>query len=292
MGAENNSFDRWLQGAMNLAKQSLEEGFLPAYQGSAGLFIYRGDDGDGTAEPERGMVGVWAASGDSAGRHYPMMLATSYDYEQLLAVGPALPIAVWPFLQAAYDLAVNGRGLPVDQFLARVQQLPVVSLDSPDAAQAQYQGWLQQNSMRALWEATFGTVASRVPALQMVHASVDYFRGQERPQTNLAIRFPLASADAYGVAAWTDLTLRLGKWQRTVVNAYWVPQRDALLHIGAPHVGTLRAMLATGPAGDHITDLLLPLPTDEAAARQKLGPQLAAAVDDVDGTIAKFLAAV
>ena len=292
MGAESQGFDRWLQGAVNLAKQTLEEGFLPAYQGSVGLFIYRGDDGDGTAEPERGMVGVWAASGDSAGRHYPMVVATSYDYEQMLGVGAALPIAVWPFLQAAYDLVQNGRGMPVDQFLARVQELPLMALDSPEAAQAQYHAWLQQNSMRALWDATFGTAESRFAALHMVHASVDYFRGQERPQTSLAIRFPLAAADAFGVAAWTDLTLRIAKWQRTVVNAYWTPQREVLLHLGPPHVGTLRAMIADGPAGDHITDLLQPLVVDEASAREKLGPKLAAAVENLDATIGSFLASV
>lgn len=292
MGAESQGFDKWLQGAVNLAKQTLDAGFLPAYQGSVGLFIYRGDDGDANAEPERGMVGVWAASGDSAGRHYPMMVATTYDYEQLLGVGAALPIAVWPFLQAAYELVQNGRGLSAEQFLARVQQLPMVSLDSPEQARASYLAWLQQHSMRELWDATFGTVASRFAALQLIHASVDYFRGQERPQSNLAIRFPLASGDAWSVAVWTDLMLRIAEWQRTVLNAYWTPQREALLHIGPPHVGTLRALLAPGTCGDHITDLLEPLLLDEATAREKLGAKLRAAVDNPDVTIAAFLASI
>lgn len=292
MGAESAGFDRWLQGAMNLAQQTLDQGFLPAYQGAAGLFVYRGDDGDGTGEPERGMVGVWAASGDSAGRHYPMVVATAYDYEQLLGVGPALPISVWPFLQAAYDLVQNGRALPVDQFLARVHRLPVMPLDTPEAAQAQYQTFLHHNSMRGFWDATFGTVGARFGALQMVHASVDYFRGKERPQTSLALRVPLASADAYGVAIWTDITLRLARWQRTVLNAYWTPQREAMLHVGPPHVGTLRALLAPGPVGDHLTDLLEPAADDEATLRHKLGPVLAGAVDNPDTTIGAFLAAL
>ncbi|MBM4360640.1 MAG: type VI secretion system-associated protein TagF [Deltaproteobacteria bacterium] len=291
-GAEHAAYDRWLQGAMNLARQSLDEGFLSAYQGAAGLFVYRGEDGEGGAEPERGLVGVWAASGDSAGRYYPMTVALSYDYEHMLAAGPGLVLAVWPFLQAAYELVQNGRGLPVDQFLARVQQLPVVALDAPSPAQSKYQAFLQQSSMRAFWETTFGTVDSRFAALQMVHASIDYFRDKERPQTNFAMRMPLAASDAYGVAFWSDLTVRLAHWQRTVVNAFWTPQREAMLHVGAPHVATLRELLAPGTASDHLTDLLAPLDADEAAVRVKLGGKLEAAVLDPATSLAAFLAAV
>lgn len=291
-GAEQAGFDRWLQGAVNLARQSLDQGFLPTFQGSAGLFVYRGEDGEGGAEPDRGLVGVWAASGDSAGRHYPMTVATSYDYEHLVAAGPALPLAMWSFFAAAYDLVQNGRGLPVEAFLARVQALPVVSLESAHAAQSQYQSFVQQHSMRAFWESTFGSVSSRFAALQLLHASVDYFRGQERPQTNLALRVPLAASDLYGVAVWSDLTSRLGKWQRTVLNAYWTPQREAVLHLGAPHVATLKALLTAQSSGDHMTDLLAPLDADEAAVRARLSPALAAALADPDTSIAAFLASL
>jgi len=291
-GAEQAGYDRWMQGALNLVRQSLEQGFLPAYQGSAGLFIYRGEDGEGGAEPERGLVGVWAASGDSAGRHYPMTVATAYDYEHLLAAGPALPLVVWPFLQAAYELVQNGRGLPVEAFLARVHALPVISLEAAGAIQAQYQAFTQQHTMRALWEATFGTVAARFAAMQMIHASVEYFRGQERPQTNLALRLPLAATDLYGIAVWTHVMQRLGKWQRTVFNAYWTPQREAIVHLGPPHVATLKALLSSLPVGDHMTDLLAPLEVDEVAVRARLAPALDAVLADPDATIAAFLAAL
>ncbi len=295
-GPENAAFDKWLQNSINLARQSMGDGFQPAYQNAVGLFIYRGDDGDGTSEPERGMVGVWAASGDSAGRLYPMMVATSYDYEHMLAAGAALPIAVWPFLQAAYDLVANGRGLGVDQFLGRVSQLPLVSLDSPEAAQAPYLGWLGQQTMRSLWQSSFGGDGARHAVVQLVHASVEYFRGQERPQTSLAIRFPLAAGDAYAAAVWTDLTLRLAKWQRTVLNAFWTPQHDLMLHIGPPHVATFRELIAAGAdsrqTADHVTDLLAPMNIDPAVAREKLGPQLAAAVDNCDASIYQFLSSL
>jgi type VI secretion system protein ImpM len=287
-GAEHAGFDRWLQGAINLARQTMGDGFQQAYTGAVGLFIYRGDDGDGSQEPERGLVGVWAASGDSAGRLYPMMVATSYDYEHMLGAGAALPIAVWPFLQAAYDLVQNGRALPVDQFLARVAALTPASLESPEASQTQYLGWLQQNKMSALWDAAFGGPGARHAVLHQVQASVDYFRGQERPQTSLAIRFPLAAADAWAAAVWMDVTLRLAKWQRTVLNAFWTPQADLMLHVGPPHVATFREMIAATGKADHITDLLLPL-GDDAAARQKLSPQLAGAVANPDTTIGAFL---
>jgi type VI secretion system protein ImpM len=291
-GAENAGFDRWLQGSINLARQTMGDSFQQAYQGSVGLFVYRGDDGDGSTEPERGMVGVWAASADSAGRLYPMMVATSYDYEHMLGVGAALPIAVWPFLQAAYDLVANGRDLGVDSFLARVGQLQLVSLASPELAQAPYLSWVQQNSMRSLWESAFGTAQARHGIVQLVHDSVAYFRGNERPQTSLAVRFPIAAGDGYAAAVWTDMTLRLAKWQRTVLNAFWTPRHDLMLHLGPPHVATFRELIAGTGQTEHLTDLLAPFALDEAAARAKLGPQIAAAVDNSDATIHAFLAAL
>jgi type VI secretion system protein ImpM len=137
--AENAAFDHWMGGGMNFAKQTLGEGFDSAYQPTMGLFVYRGDDSSG--EPERGMVGVWGASGDSAGRRYPMVVSASYDFEQMLALGPGLPIVLWPLLQAAYDLVSNGRGLAVEDFLARVAQLQPPPIDDPEAAMGPFRAW-------------------------------------------------------------------------------------------------------------------------------------------------------
>ncbi len=36
-----------------------------------------------------------------------MTVFGSYDYNQLVATGPALPIALWPLLTAAYELAIQ-----------------------------------------------------------------------------------------------------------------------------------------------------------------------------------------
>ncbi|HHH10501.1 MAG TPA: type VI secretion system-associated protein TagF, partial [Sorangium sp.] len=93
-GAECAAFDHWLSQSINLARESMGESFATHFEPALGVFIYRGEEGDG--EPERGLLGVWAASGDSAGRKYPMMVATSYDYEQMLAAGAGVPIAAWP----------------------------------------------------------------------------------------------------------------------------------------------------------------------------------------------------
>jgi len=237
------------------------------------------------------MVGVWAASGDSAGRRYPMTVSTSYDYDELAAVGPALPIMLWPFLTAAYDLVTNGRDLGVDDFLTRVRQIQPLSLQQPEALTSSYTDWLRQNQMRALWETTFGTVDLRHAVTHLVHANVEIFVGQERPQSNLAIRFPLGAGDAYAASVWMDMTNRLAKWKSTVVNAFWTPQHDLVLHIGPPHVATFRELLATGGDAEHLTDLLCPPSIDAQTARQRLGVY-AEAVDDPDLSIAAFLDAL
>jgi len=286
---ELTSFDGWLNSSLTLAKQTMGDTFAAAYESSVGLFIYRPDDA-GDEEPVRGVIGVWAASRDSAGRSYPMVVATSYDYAQMVEVGAALPIAVWPFLVAAYDLVNNGRGLPVDEFVSRVAQLKPMPIEDPAVAQP-YRDWLQHQSMKALWETGFSTVDQRFNVLHGVQASVEIFRGQERPQTNLAIRFPTGAGDTYAAAIWMDLTVRLAKWQRTVVNAFWTPLQYLLVHIGPPHVATFRELIASTGDAEHVTDLTKPMAADERTARQGLGP-LAQLVDSTDTTVAAFLSSL
>ncbi len=288
-GAENAAFDNWLGGSVHTAREALGSAFDACYQPAAGVFVFRGADGDDGDEPDRGMVGVWASSGDSAGRKYPMVVATCYDYEELLAVGPALPIAIWPFLASAYELVVGGRGDPVDTFLNRVAQLQPIPLDNPESSAAGYQRWLQTQTMKALWETTFGTVEHRHSVVQHVEATIEIFQGQERPQTALGLRFPTHAGDAYAAAVWADMTLRLTKLQQTVLNSFWTPQHDLLIHLGPPQLGTFREMICNGTDTEHVTDLLQIAHANEATARPKLPASVAAAVDDPNKTIHAFL---
>src|SRR4051794_38604225 len=102
------AFDRWLGGAIDYARRDMEGSFDAAYQPSLGMFIFHGE-GKGDESPTRGLVGAWAASGDNAGRVYPMVVFGSYDYGQLAGAGAALPIAMWPLLSAAYERVTAGR---------------------------------------------------------------------------------------------------------------------------------------------------------------------------------------
>ncbi|HZO12585.1 MAG TPA: type VI secretion system-associated protein TagF [Polyangiaceae bacterium] len=284
---ENTIFDNWLGASIAHAKQSMGDGFLAAYQPTLGIFIYRGDDGDGKEEPERGLVGVWAASGDSAGRHYPMLICTAYDYEQMLSVGPALPLAVWPFLRTAYELVANGRGLRAQEFVMRVAQIQPMRIDSFQAAVEPYHNWLRHQNVRALWDTAFGTSEYRHAIVRTVEATVEIFRGHERPQTSLAIRFPIGAGDAYAVCVWIDMTLRLARWQRTVLNAFWTPRHDLMLHIGPPQPATFRELITTADA-EHVTDLLKPPRIDVQSARDQLGSR-AQLVDNINLSLYAFL---
>jgi type VI secretion system protein ImpM len=287
-GPENVAFDGWLGSSLHAARESLGAAFQDCYRPALGIFIYRGDDSSGK-EPDRGLIGVWSSSGDSAGRMYPMTVATSYDYEDMLQVGAALPIAVWPFLAAAYDLVANGRHLTPDEFLRRVAQLQPIPLDSPEASCAGYHRWVQQQSIHAFWETGFGTAAVRHAVLYNVRATLEIFRGHERPQTSLALRLPIGAGDSYSAAVWMDLVHRLVGWQRTVLNAFWTPHHDLMIHPGPPQVGTFRELLCNGTDAAHVTDLLRPPSLDENTARERLGAQLAGAVERTDQTIHGFL---
>ncbi|MFO0615503.1 MAG: type VI secretion system-associated protein TagF [Polyangiaceae bacterium] len=287
-GEEVGSFDRWLGGAMDFAQRSLAQGFDAAYQQSVGLFIYRGET-KGEDLPGRGMVGAWAASRDTVGRNYPMVVFASYDYGQLVGAGACLPIALWPFLTAAYETATQGRGWGVDAFLERVSRIEVPSLEDPDATSGKYRKWASENSMKALWETGFGSDASRYWVLSNVAEVVEPFKGNELPQTGLAMRLPIGPGDAYATAVWMDLVLRLSGWKQTLLNTFWTPQQTALIHLGHPHVASLREIIAPTGGAEHVAELC-GLPTaDEQASRARLAPKLDSAVSVTDQPIAAFL---
>jgi type VI secretion system protein ImpM len=287
-GEELAAFDRWLGGSMDHAQRALGPGFEEVYQRSVGLFVFRGD-AKGEDGPARALVGAWAASGDNAGRLYPMVVFASYDYGQLAGLGGSIPIALWKFLTSAYELATQGRQWQVQPFLERVSRLQPPSIEDPEAASAGYRKWLQENSMKALWETGFGTDASRYWVMSNVAESVEPFKGQELPQTGLALRLPLGAGDAYAAAVWMDLVLRLSKWKATVPNTFWVPQQTTLIHLGTPHVASLREILAPTGAAEHVAELC-GLPTcDEKTARSRLRADLDQAVTNTDQPIASFL---
>jgi type VI secretion system protein ImpM len=287
-GEEVASFDRWLGGALDFARKQLAEAFEAVYPHSFGLFIHHGE-GKGSDPPARGLIGAWAASGDNAGRMYPMTVFGSYDYNQLVATGAALPLALWPLLTAAYELATSGRTLSADTFLEQTARIVPPSLEDPEAASAVYRGWLATQQMKALWETAFGTELTRFWVLHNIMASVEPFRGQELPKTGLCIRLPLGAGDAYAVAVWMDMTLRLAQWGRTLLNAFWVPQKTALIHLGAPHIASFREMIAPTGNADHVADLCGAPSMDEQRARSALGPRLDALVARTDLTLASFL---
>lgn len=288
-GDELAAYDRWLGSAIDLARRQMGHEFDGVYAKSVGLFVFRPEP-KGEEEPQRAMVGAWAASGDNAGRLYPMTVFGSYDYQQLVALGGALPIALWPLLTSVYELATNGRGLPVDAFLERVARIQPPSIEDPDQASAAFRDWLQSQRMKALWDTGFGTEASRFWVLHNVLASVEPFRGQEFPRTGLCVRLPLGAGDAFALAVWLDATLRLARsHQKALLNVLWVPQRTALVHLGSPHVGSFREIIAPTAQAEHVADLCGPPTTDDAAAKRGLGPQLEGLVERTDISIATFL---
>lgn len=290
-GDELAAFDRWLGASIDHARRSMGPMFEQVYPYGVGLFIFHGE-GKGDEPPQRGMVGAWCASGDNAGRLYPMAVFASYDFNELVATGAALPIALWPLLTAAYELATNGRMMPVDVFVERVSRVALPSLEDPEAATAGYRGWLATQPMKALWDTSFGTEATRFWVLQNILASVEPFRGQELPKTGLCLRLPLGAGDAYAAAVWMDMTLRLAKWQRTLLNAFWSPQKAVLIHMGPPHVATFRELISPTSDADHVADLCGAPWGDEMSARRALGPHLDGLVGRTDLSLATFLEAL
>ncbi len=285
------AFDGWLGPAIDYARRDMGHAFEPAYQASVGMFIFHGD-GKGDEPPTRGIVGAWAASGDNAGRLYPMVVFGSYDYNHLVSAGAALPIALWPLLSAAYECVTAGRNLPVPAFLERVGRIALPSLESPQQSSAGYREWLAGNPIKAFWDTGFASDANRFWVVQNIAASVEPFLGQEHPKTHLGIRLPLGSADAYATALWMDMTARLAKWNRTLLNAFWVPRQSLLLHLGPPHIASFREIIAPTGDADHVADLCGMPTVDEATSRRLLGAKLDSVVTKTDQSLAEFLEAL
>lgn len=290
-GDEIAAWDRWLGASMDFVQRSLGSGFDAAYQPAVGIFILRGDS-RGDELPSRGLVGAWAASADNAGRRYPMTVFASYDYQQLVSAGGALPIALWPLITQAYETATSGRAWPVDKFIEAVSRIEAPSLEDPDAAARGYRQWLAGNSMKALWETGFGSDASRFWVLSSLIESVEPFRGNELPQTGLALRLPLGSGDAFATAVWLDLILRLTGCKQTLFNTFWTPRQTALIHLGAPHVASLRELIAPTGSAEHVAELC-GLPTvDDETAKKRLRSQYEQVVSRTDQSIAQFLESI
>ena len=229
------AFDRWLGASIDLRSPLDGAGFEQSYPPAVGLFVFR-PRARTTSRRRAASWALGAASGDNAGRLYPMTVFGSYDYGQLCSTGAALPIALWPLLTAAYDVATRGAAMMVDVFLERSRADRLPSLEDPVASSAGYRAWLATQSMKALWDTGFGTPATRFWVLQNIRRSVDPFRGHEMPKTGLCLRLPLGAGDAYAASVWMNMTLRLARWQNTLSNAFWSPQRACLLHSGPPHV--------------------------------------------------------
>lgn len=287
-GDELAAFDRWMGASIDFARRDMGAAFDAAYQASVGLFIFHGE-GKGDEAPTRGLVGAWAASGDNAGRLYPMVVFGSYDYGQLAAAGAALPIALWSLLSAAYERVTGGRGQPVNAFLESVSRIGTPLIEPADAVGVSYREWLGQQSMQAFWSTGFGTDMSRFWVMQNILASVEPFQGQELPKTGLSLRLPIGAGDAYAAAVWMDIVRRLGKMPKTLLNVFWIPQQTALIHLGPPHVASFREIIAPTGQADHVADLCGPPTMDEATCRRGLGPKLEGLVARTDMSIAQFL---
>ena len=93
----------------------------------------------------------------------------------------------------------------------------------------------------------------------------------------------------YAAAVWMDITLRLAKLGRTVLNAFWVPRQTVLIHLGPPHIASFREIISPTGEADHVADLCGPPTMDEATCRRMLGPQLESLVARTDMSIASFL---
>ncbi len=286
---ELQALDEWISGTLDHAQASLGDKFRQYYKSFFGLFIFRPPSTTPGEPPERALVGAWAASGDSAGRVFPMVVFGSYDYGELVQLRGAAPLALWSLFTSAYELATQGRKLDAGLFVERVQGIWVPPIDDVGALLSGYETFLRENTVDAFWDTTIRLPETRYSSMERIRSAVEPFRGVELGTTPLSVRCPLHEADAYAVAVWVDLIVRLARWECTLPSVFWTPQGSALVHLGAPPRTTLRELLEPDPDADTVIDLMQPAVLPEMTAKERLGADLVTHLDRRQLPLAEFL---
>ena len=276
-GEPFRTFDAWLTDNVEWAALHAASAFGEASRaGGVNAFVFRPKGGQGV------LAGAIAASTDSAGRNFPLVVAAS------LLGSPAapashpevLPLVLEDFWQLASEVVVAVQGAGSAERAASAAPTDFSwGIDGPDA-RAAYAEWSAALPVGDLFTLVYGPggLAVGAGAVRFVVEAVRPIRGVEQPRTPLTLRLPLGAAGGAAVCFWVDLVRRSAAWRSTIPSFFWSHDGAAgslLLHLGDAPRSTLAEMWTSASPRSELCDLTLPLSDEQLRAIPELPPGLA-----------------
>ena len=196
----NEAWDQWMQEGVRTAREQLGAGWLTAYL-SAPVWRFRLAPG---LVADSGWVGLWFASVDRVGRHFPLVVAAPCSAGATALVNA--PDEAWQRLEDQTLIALDPR-LSLEQFDATVMALSAPVADTTPTAVADAGLRLQRLPVGASPQAVAQACANVDGA-----AAVFFSWGSDSVPVTVLSAAELVAADAFSgfltgqwPAAWADV---------------------------------------------------------------------------------------
>jgi type VI secretion system ImpM family protein len=276
-GEPFRSFDAWVTDNVEWAALHAAAAFSDASRaGGVHAFVFR-PKGDAGA-----LAGAIAASTDSAGRCFPLVVAASLVGTPAAPVSQpeVLPLVLEDFWQLSSEVAAAVQGAGSAERAASAAPADFGwGIDGPEA-RAAYTAWSAALPLGDLFALVYGQGGLTVGAgaVRFVLEAVKPLRGVERPRTPLTLRLPLGAAGGAAVCFWVDLVRRAAAWRSTIPSFFWSHDGSAgslLLHLGDAPRSTLADLFTVASERAELCDLVRPLSREQLSAIPELPPGLA-----------------
>jgi type VI secretion system ImpM family protein len=271
------SFDAWLTDNVEWAALHAGSPFAEASrQSNVNAFVFRPKGASGV------LAGAIAASSDSAGRSFPLVVAASLlGSAATLAPHPeVLPLVLEDFWQLASEVAVAVQSAPSAEQATSAAPIDFSWGVGGPEARAAYAEWSASLPLGDLFTLVYGPggLAVGAGAVRFVLEAVRPIRGVEHPRTPLTLRLPLGAAGGAAVCFWVDLVRRAAEWKSTIPSFFWSHDGAAgslLLHLGDAPKSTLADLWTNVSHRDEVCDLSVPLSSEQLRAIPELPSGLA-----------------
>lgn len=283
--------DSWLTDSVEWAAARAGAEWPRAFAGSSiQAFLFQPRE----LGPEHAACGVFGPSADSAGRQFPLVIAAPIRASAtVLPAGHFMPFFLEGFWAAASEVLSGLLATHPPEPQSTLSGLHCEPALDEREAQELYGTWTADLRLGELWallDAPLGPNGTPDLALRWLLATLEPFRGHERPKTPLSLRVPLGQAAGLALCFWLDVVQRALGWHATLPSFFWSHDGErgsALLHVGVPPRCTLAELFLPSEQRDEIVDLArppaaeafeglppLPVALAEVVAQPDLAPKL------------------
>lgn len=289
-GRAGECFDEWIQQGLAQAEARRGPGWTEAYgNGAPWAFIFRPPRSVGT----QGLVGVMQPSVDSVGRRYPLVVCAAAPCR--VPWPHVLPLAFGDFLDGAVsvllDPAARTSAAHMHAALARV---PPPALHHADLSARDYEVWAASTPLRQAWSILYGEPdLAPAQAVYTIAEAVAPFRGEDAPETRLALRLPLGAGGAAAAAFWIDLVRRLSRSVSEVRSCFWSADGRTgtmLLQLGTTPPSSLGELWSPDANSEQVCELTVSSGADSRASLARVAPAVADVMQAPGALVTDFVA--